>query len=98
MTYLTREKLLALDPCQGAKEWMASLPDASIAELWQQCERGDWMMWVIVRSPNLTQRLAVQLACVLVRRTPLVDDRAVWDLLTDAVSYTHLTLPTKRIV
>lgn len=80
---LTREKLLALDLCREAREWLESQPDASIAELWQQCERGDWMMWVLERSPGFTRRLAVELGCAIVRRTLFRDGHAVLGLLAD---------------
>jgi hypothetical protein len=44
----TAEKLLPRNACQPAREWILSLPASTTArQAWQQCQRGDWMLWVI---------------------------------------------------
>jgi len=38
------------DSCREAMEWRRSLgPDATQADAWRQCYRGDWMIWQLER-------------------------------------------------
>jgi hypothetical protein len=39
--------------CDEAKKWCGSIPEATPAELWDQCQIGDWMLWLcgIIGTP-----------------------------------------------
>ena len=39
-----KEKLEKLDACNEAIKWASTQPDYRAA--WQNCERGDWMLWL----------------------------------------------------
>jgi len=39
------EKLEEFDPCYDAIEWAQIQPDPQT--LWNNCERGDWMLWLV---------------------------------------------------
>ena len=41
------DKILGIDPCGEAVNWLKSLPDTETLETaWQKCLRGDWMLWL----------------------------------------------------
>jgi hypothetical protein len=41
-------KLSRVGACEEAREWARTQPDAETA--WNNCERGDWMLWIIGRT------------------------------------------------
>lgn len=47
----TLDKLRALGACDEALEWVASRPKKrqTLAALWADCPRGDWMLWLAAR-------------------------------------------------
>ena len=51
MKRITRKKmdtiLERLHACEDAREWIAAHPDLSPRELYAQCERGDWLVWLV---------------------------------------------------
>lgn len=47
------EPYRALRPCADA--WRSALATKSYALWWRKCERGDWMLWAMARSPEITQ-------------------------------------------
>jgi hypothetical protein len=65
--------------CANSLEWLGS---RDLAACWAECQRGEWMLWLLerLRCDRATLR---RIACAIVRRTPLADGRTVWDLLTD---------------
>jgi len=42
-----------LNPCDDA--WKSALAAKSYAAWWRDCKRGDWMLWAMARSPEITQ-------------------------------------------
>jgi hypothetical protein len=56
--------------------------DRDLKATWHECERSDWLIWLLInfKCDDRTLRL---IACAMVRRTPIGDGRTVWDLLTD---------------
>lgn len=40
-------------PCSDA--WRSALAAKSYAAWWRKCHRGDWMLWAMARSPEVTQ-------------------------------------------
>jgi hypothetical protein len=62
-----RDRILALDPCAEAREWLATVPDDWTAEqAWCDCERGDWMLWLAGRL-NVERVALVRVACAVAR-------------------------------
>jgi hypothetical protein len=62
-----RDRILALDPCADAREWLESLPDEITPEqAWCECERGDWMLWLAGRL-NVERVAIVRTACAVAR-------------------------------
>jgi hypothetical protein len=43
-----------LRACEDALEWLKGLPEGTTPQAaWEACERGDWMLWLLVRMhPN----------------------------------------------
>jgi hypothetical protein len=44
MTHWT-DALVKLKACHGAVEWSSTQPD--LATAWRECQRGDWMLWLL---------------------------------------------------
>ena len=56
----------------------------TMAEVWDNCQRPDWLAWMAWRVAQPPSNSAMRkLACRFIRETPLADGRTVWDLLTD---------------
>ena len=63
------QKLLAkLHACEEAREWAKG---KSLAEIWQSCERGDWLLWLCARMAGEkgwpTKQEVVLAACACAR-------------------------------
>lgn len=84
-TISTIEQLIEVRPdtCKPAREWLAESGITDLADAWDRCHRGDWMLWLDKALDLLTDRERRLIACRCVRETPLSDGRRVWDLLTD---------------
>ena len=67
------------EACGEAMGWHN---DRDLHATWHECERGDWLAWLLAELKLPTNQLRL-IACAIVRRTPLSDGRTVWDLLTD---------------
>ena len=81
MTESLNDLLIRLDACTKAKTWCSTQPDLVTA--WQDCRRGDWMLWLLDAMDYEDPKNYRLIACACVRDTPLADGRKVWDLLTD---------------
>lgn len=57
-----KELLKKHNACSEAMEWVA---DRTIAEAWNACERGDWMLWIAAKI--LDRKLVVRAACAVAR-------------------------------
>jgi hypothetical protein len=80
---MTTTEYLSLHPCACAEGAAFARQYQTMAEVWDACERPDWLLWVAERLPETPQRDRAlrRIACRAVRETP-----GVWDLLTDARS------------
>jgi hypothetical protein len=70
------------DACsEGAR---FALSKQTMAQVWDECPRVDWLIWIMMRLGQEPDRKALRLfACWAVRETPITKGRKVWDLLTD---------------
>ena len=82
------QKMRGLKACNEAMEWIASTPGTA-AELWQKCERGDWMWWLLIRVRLPTKAQSVAYARWNAKRakkyTAAADDAAA--AAADAAAY-----------
>jgi len=61
-----------------------ALSKETMAQVWDECPRVDWLIWIMRRTGEAPDRKALRLfACWCVRETPISGGRKVWDLLTD---------------
>lgn len=75
--------LLKIKMCDECYEWVTSNRNLSAIEMWNKCERGDWMMRLVDQYLDLLppQKFAI-LMCQLIREIPLArHGRTTWDLL-----------------
>lgn len=56
------DALRRLRACSEAVEWCDSKPNATPAQLWATCKRGDWMLW-LAGAAGVDRRLLVLAAC-----------------------------------
>ena len=84
-TISTVEQLRELEPapCGQALAWLDESGITELADAWDRCHRGDWMLWICSVLGLLSDRECRLIACRCVRETPLGDGRKVWDLLVD---------------
>lgn len=54
-----KTQLLEMNACREAVEWVG---DRDLATAWAECERGDWMLWLVSRL-NTDCKLLVLAAC-----------------------------------
>jgi hypothetical protein len=70
-------KLVALGACEEAVEWARTQPDFATA--WNECKRGDWMIWLLTAlDKSYTPRLrliACDCARVALKHVPTDEDR-----------------------
>jgi hypothetical protein len=57
-------KLIELDTCSPAVTWAAA--QTTYAEAWENCERGDWLLWLAGRL-EVDQKLLVKAGCACAR-------------------------------
>jgi hypothetical protein len=53
-------------PCDAAIDWIKSLPESSPEEIWEACERRDWMCWLADKA-QIERKLFVLSACEIAR-------------------------------
>jgi hypothetical protein len=70
-----------LDACHDGASWAKS--KKTLREVWETCERSDWMIWALRKIGFKDDRKYRLYACACVRGTPLADGRTLWDLLVD---------------
>lgn len=70
-----------LDACNDSTEWAKG--KKNLREVWDTCERADWMIWALRRIGFKDDRKYRLYACAYVRGTPLANGRTLWDLLID---------------
>jgi hypothetical protein len=58
-------KMSELHACAEATEWVAA-QDGSAQDIWNRCERGDWMLWLAARA-GVEHKLIVTAACLSAR-------------------------------
>ena len=60
------ETISAFGPCENAYKWLSDNADKSPQQLWAECERGDWMLWLAARL-GVDSKLLVKAACACAR-------------------------------
>jgi len=69
--------------CQSVIDWLEGLPpDTTIRAVWETCPVGDWAIWMLKRLGADSRRLT-RVACRIIRKAPIANERTIWDLLTD---------------
>lgn len=59
------DELRAMGACDDAIAWVG---DRTLAEAWTECERSNWMMWLLRRRVSVDKRLSVALAIAFAER------------------------------
>jgi hypothetical protein len=80
----------ATDACAEGRDWAITQP--TMADVWDQCPRGDWLLWLAQRVNAADARTLRLFAVWCARSTPLGDGRVTGDLLTDPRSLSALTV------
>lgn len=71
------DKFRELSACGESIEWLETLPNSVDPIGWAECDRGDWMMWLVAKL--LDRRTTVTLACrcarLALRHVPVGEPR-----------------------
>ena len=59
----TKSKLLAYNPCADGLAYAESL-NFNFARIYDECERGDWLIWLLRKSGNLDKSKSIKLAII----------------------------------
>ena len=79
------ERLKRFAPCSEAMEWMKSQKNAT--EAWQNCERGDWMLWIAKRLNVDDRKLTIAKAMCAKQVEHLMKDQRSKDALQACIDY-----------
>jgi hypothetical protein len=60
------DKLQQLNACDNAIDWVALMNGDNPEQLWLQCERGDWMLWLVGKL-DIDRKRLVLAACQCAR-------------------------------
>ena len=58
---LTKQQILKLNPCQDF-ELFAKSCDLEAVKIWQTCQRGDWLIWLLQKTNQLDKPQSVRVA------------------------------------
>lgn len=65
---MTEEQLLALNPCPEGLAF-AELCNFDFVKIWHTCPRGDWLLWLLHKTNNITKKQAVHIAIEFAQAT-----------------------------
>ena len=68
-----------MNPCADGLAWGKT--QNSLHDVYENCERGDWMIWLLSRSKKLTKTQAVEIAIVCAKHMYRAPD---WNRWADA--------------
>jgi len=77
------------NPCNEGIEWLKT--QTSVSQAWENCPRGDWMIWIIDQLGLISrsQNFALQVAML---EQPLLNGLTVFDLIHDYRSLAFIDL------
>ena len=79
----------ATKACADGRDWALTQP--TMADVWDNCPRADWLLWITDRLGHRPDDRTLRLFAVwCARNTPLGDGRKTGDLLTDPRSLAAL--------
>ncbi len=58
-----RDFILEYSPCEEARAWLRAGKFKTMAEAWDACPRGDWMMWTLRKTGKAERKTLVALVC-----------------------------------
>src|ERR1700732_4492904 len=58
------QHLRSVSACSNARSWAKG---KVAQEAWEQCDRGDWLLWWAARTPENTKQEIVLVACACAR-------------------------------
>jgi len=68
---MSRDEFLALltkrHACNDAMTWVRSSDKTTAREIWDSCERGDWMLW-LAANIEIDRKQIVSAACLCARQ------------------------------
>ena len=67
--------------CDDGKAF--ALKHRTMQQVWTNCQRSDWMLWILEHTKPMPDKMSRLFACWCVRNTPMKYGRTTWDLLTD---------------
>jgi len=86
----TKQELLTkieeLKACKDAVVWVTTLETDLASEVWDRCERGDWLLW-LAGELGADRKLLVSAACASARTSlPYIKDPQALEIATKALA------------
>ena len=54
--------------CSEAVQWLGKNKIDSLSGAYEQCQRGDWLLWMLGKADKINKKQAITLACQFARR------------------------------
>ena len=78
-------KLEKLDACDDSIEWLST--QDSIKSAWEDCERGDWLLWLVARLNINERKLFLAKGLVVEQVLHLMNDERSIEAVEAAINY-----------
>ena len=82
---MTTKRLDKFRPCSDAREWMRTQKNAT--EAWNNCERGDWMLWIAKKLNADDRKLTMAKAMCTKQVEHLMEDQRSKDAIQACIYY-----------
>jgi hypothetical protein len=89
------KRLDQFHPCSEAREWMKTQKNAT--EAWNNCERGDWMLWVAARLGVDNRKLIVAKAMCAKQVEHLMVDQRSRDAIQACIDYYNCLITREQL-
>ena len=78
-------KLEKLNACRSSIEWLQT--QDNLEQAWKDCERGDWLLWLVARLGVDKRKLFLAKGLVAKQVIHLMDDKRSIDAVNAAIDY-----------
>ena len=82
---MTTKRLDKFRPCSDAREWMRTQKNDT--EAWNNCERGDWMLWIAKKLNADDRKLTMAKAMCTKQVEHLMEDQRSKDAIQACIYY-----------
>jgi len=71
---ITKQQIVNSEPCSDGLEFAKSC-NYNMVEIYENCERGDWMIWLLRKAKAIDKQQTVGIACLCARRSLVIFEK-----------------------